>query len=376
MMYKKVLYVTTIDITVWSFLLPSLIALRKEGYEVEVACGGGKFFKDIQNEGFKVYFVPFNRKFYHWSNIKALFRILKILRRNQYDILHTHTPVASFISRIAAKIAKVPIIIYTVHGFHFYEHGNELANICFYFLEKLAGRCTDIFITINTDDYRKAKKMFSNNRTFYVKGVGINTQEFMPENINSEKLADLRDELRINNNEEIIGIVAEMNPGKRHIDFLRAANLISRKKNNVKFLIIGTGRLMDYYKNVTKKLSIDKDCIFTGFRRDILELLSLMDIFVFPSAREGLPVSLMEAMSMRKPAVVANIRGNRDLVIDGITGKIVPVKNSQAIADAVLEMLNNPEKRKKMGEEARRRIESEFEEKIVLEQILKIYREC
>ena len=366
----KILYVTTLDMTIWSFLIPHLKALREEGFEAEVACRGGKFIKDIEKEGFRVHLIPFSRKFYHYSNIKGFFRLLKILKDNRYTFVHTHTPVASFISRIAAKIAKVPII-YTVHGFHFHEHGNKFSNFFYLNLEKFAGTFTNVIITINSDDYRIAKENFSNNSIFYLKGVGVNTEKINPSRVKDNR--SLKQELGIKDNEKVIGTVAEMNPGKRYEDLIYAAAYLIKNNQKLKVLCIGEGRLINYYKSLVEKLGIKEKCIFTGYRKDVVDLLGIMDIFIFASIREGLPVALMEAMSMEKPVVATNIRGNRDLILDRVNGRLVPVRKPEAIAKIVFDFLSNEEAAKEIGKAGRIRIEREFSEKVIVSRLLKIY---
>ncbi len=203
----KVLTVTTIDITVWTFLIPHLKALQREGFEVEVACAGGKFFRDIAKEGIKVNFIPFSRRFYHPSNILAFLKMLKLLRQNKYNILHTHTPVASLISRIAAKIVNVPFVIYTVYEFPFHEYGSKLGNLCYYVLEKIGGIFTDVFITINSDDYRAARKLFPDIKVYYIKGVGVDSQKYSLDNVNLQECLKLKNEFNIDK-EKIVVVIS------------------------------------------------------------------------------------------------------------------------------------------------------------------------
>lgn len=374
----KILQVTTIDSTIYAFLIPHILNLQKEGYKVNVACSCKKYKEIIESQGIKIFCIPFSRKPISFLNFKAFFCLLRLLHKEKYEILHTHTPVASFISRIVAKIARVPIVIYMAHEFPFHNYGNFLSNFFFYLLEKFAGIFTDIFITINKDNYKIAKKIFPRKTILYIKGgVGINTLKYNPDNIDPLELLKLRKESKIAINERIVGIIAELYPRKRHIDFLMAAKIILKENNNIKFLIIGKGILLEYIKKLVKKLEIEENIIFTGFVKETvkLNLLALMDVFVLPSLREGFGIVTAEAMCMKKPVIATNTSGSRELIIDGVTGKLVPTKNPKTIASSILEILKHPEIAKKMGEAGRRRIIENFDEKIVLERELKIYQQ-
>jgi len=369
----KILQVTTIDVTIYSFLIPHLQILKNNNYEVDIACRPTKFRKEIENAKFKVFPVSFNRKFYSPSNIKAFFQILKLLKKEKYQIVHTHTPVASFITRIAAKIARIPIVIYTVHGFHFHEFGNPSTNTIYYLLEKFAGQFMNAIITINQEDYKTAKKMFKKKRVFKLPGIGINTRKYQPLEKNSTQA--IKRDLNIKTDEKVIGMIAEFNPGKRHIDLINAAKIVIKKYPQTKFILVGIGSLKNHFEKLVKKLNISQNFIFTGFSEDIANLLSIINLFVLPSHREGMPRSILEAMASNKPVIATNIRGCREEVVDGETGLLFPIKNPEALADAIIKILSNPELAKKMGQAGRKRVIENFDEKMVLEKELKIYQE-
>jgi len=369
----KILQVTTTDATIYSFLIPHLQMLKNNNYKVSVACKPTIFKKEIENAGLKIYPISFSRKPHSLLNIKAFFQILKLLKKEKYQIVHTHTPVASFITRIAAQIARIPIVIYTVHGFHFHKYGNPFTNIIYYLLEKFAGQFMNAIITINQKDYETAKRMFKNKKIFKLPGVGINTKKYQL--LRNDWKQNVRKNLNINWNEKVIGIVAEFNPGKRHVDLIKAAKIVIKKYPQTKFIFVGDGPLKNHSKKLIEKLNISQNFIFTGYKKDILKILSIFNIFVLPSLREGLPRSIMEAMLMEIPAVATNIRGCREEVVNGETGLLIPIKNPDALADAIIKILSNPKMAKKMGEAGKKRVIEKFDEKMVLKKELKIYQE-
>jgi hypothetical protein len=155
---NKVLFLSTIDSHIYYFHIPFMKLLRDMGYEVEVACSNVGFTDKIEKGGFKVYNIPFSRNSVSPSNIKAFFMLFRLMKKRECIMVHTHTPVASFLGRIAAKLSGVLHIVYTAHGFHFHEYGSKLKNFFYYRLEKIAGKFTDVLITINKDDYKIAKE--------------------------------------------------------------------------------------------------------------------------------------------------------------------------------------------------------------------------
>ncbi|MGC8758161.1 MAG: glycosyltransferase, partial [Caldisericaceae bacterium] len=153
---KRILFLATVDSHIYYFHMPFMKLLKNMGYKVEVAASNVGFTDKILQEGFKVYNLPFSRNPLSPSNFKAFFFLLRLMKENKYVMLHTHTPVASFLGRIAGRLVGIPHIVYTAHGFHFHEYGNPLKNFIYYRLEKFAGKFTDVLITINVDDYKVA----------------------------------------------------------------------------------------------------------------------------------------------------------------------------------------------------------------------------
>lgn len=372
---KKVLFLTTIDVTVYAFLIPHMKLLQNMGYEVEVACAKTKFFDAIEKEGFKVYDIPFNRNPLRLDNLKAIFRLYRLMKRNNYVMLHTHTPVASFVGRIVGKITKIPHIVYTAHGFHFHEIGSNLKNFIYYRLEKLAGRLTDVLITINIDDYKiaKEKRIALNGKIVYIKGVGIDTQKFDPSRFGNLDLNQCKKNLGIQDNDSLIMSVAELSKRKNIKDIIKCISVVSNP--SLKLLVVGNGALKEKLQNLANKLNLSDKTLFLGRRDDVSNLLSFSNILVLTSYQEGLPVSVMEAMAMEKPVVAYNIRGVRDLIEDGVNGFLVPFGDIGGLANKIVYLLENPEIAKEFGKRGREKIEREFNLKEILKDMEELYKE-
>jgi len=374
---NRVLFLATVDSHIYYFHIPFMKLLRDMGYEVEVACSNVGFTEKIEEEGFKVYNISFSRNPLSFTNIKAAAILLKLIKKNKYIMVHTHTPVASFIGRIVVKLAGAPHIVYTAHGFHFHEHGNKLKNFVYYRLEKFAGRFTDVLITINKDDYRIAveRKMIPNGKVFYVKGVGVDTERFNPLKVEKKDLFSIEGKTIGNLGDSLLVSIGRLEHEKHFDHILKALFDLKSRGKILKCLIAGDGPLKDYLVNLSKKLGMEKDFFIIGYTKNVVELLSISDIFVFTSSREGLPVSVVEAMAMEKPVVAYNIRGVRDLVVDGKTGFLIPFGNVEAFAEKIIYLIEHPEVARAMGEMGRERIEKEFSLDVILQQMEVLYKE-
>ena len=174
----RALFVATVDSHLGLFHLPAMRLLRDMGYEVEVAAGDSGFASCIRSQGFSVTALPFSKDLLSVGNVVAGLRLVKMMRRRRYVLVHMHTPIAGFIGRIAANVAGVPHVIYTAHGFHFHARGRRWSNAFFWRVERFAARWTDVLITMNAEDFAVARSTMESVKTKieYVPGVGVDTR--------------------------------------------------------------------------------------------------------------------------------------------------------------------------------------------------------
>lgn len=343
---KKMLMVATVASMIGHFNMSNMRILQDMGYEVHVACDFtdqsvwtkervNKFLKLLDDLNIKAVQIDFTRKLVKINkHVKAYVQLKNLIIQENYSLIHCHTPIASVIARCAAHIEKVKII-YTAHGFHFYK-GAPLKNwILYYPVEKFLSKCTDVLITINKEDYKRAKKKFKSKRVKYVPGVGINTEKF---NRIPQLSKELREKLNIPLSFKWLLSVGELNENKNHEAVIRGiVNL-----PNVYYTIAGQGVLFQYLTQLIDELGISNRVKLLGFRDDIEDLYGAADIFVFPSVREGLSAALMEAMASGKPVACSRIRGNTDLV-DKHGGVLFEPDNLQSISMALEKLTNLPE---------------------------------
>lgn len=366
---KKVLFVATITRTINAFLIPYLKMFKEKGYEVHVASNGDEQI-EYCDKHFNIQFARFPIK---PSNLKAYKELKKIINENDYEIIHCHTPVAGVLTRLAARKARKngSKVFYTAHGFHFYKGASLLNWIIYYPIEKICAKWTDCLITINKEDYDLAKKKLKAKQIEYVHGVGMDTSRFEKELTNEEKL-EFRKSLGIKEDDIVFSYVAELNKNKNQILLINTIKELKKNKENIKLLLVGTGPLHNYYKEIIQKNSLNDSIKLLGRRQDINEILSITDIYLASSLREGLPVNIMEAMYKGLPIIATDNRGHRELIKDEENGFIA--KNIENFCRIIGKIINNEQDLcKKIGNNNTIKIKNEYVIDKILEKINAIY---
>lgn len=215
------------------------------------------------------------------------------------------------LTRLAARTAKGTTVIYTAHGFHFYQGAPLINWLVYYPVERVCGKFTDKLITINQEDYHRANSwsLRNNGKIYYVPGIGVDLEEI--QNISINKVQKKK-EIGISNDVKVLLSVGELNKNKNHEIIIRVLSKLTNK--NFIYLICGNGELKEYLKNLAQELGVSDKVKFLGYRKDVLEIYKIADLFLFPSKREGLPCSLIEAMAYGLPCVASDVRGNKDLL--------------------------------------------------------------
>ncbi len=345
---SRILFVATVASHIKAFHLPYINMLQRQGHEVEVACSTNVSLNELRN----VWNIHFSRSPYSLNNIKAYLIMRKLLKNRGYDLIHTHTPVASFITRFAARNLGVPVL-YTAHGFHFYK-GAPLRNwFIYYMTERLAAKWTAGLIVMNQEDLEAGKKMglVEGENLFFVHGVGVDLNKYQQRNYN------VREKLGLSDKANVVVCVAEFVPNKNHIQLIKAWKYVCDREPDSVLLLVGKGKILDKIRRAVLNLDITKNVYFLGYRNDVPQILSASNIFVLCSYREGLPRAVMEAMAVGKPVVATNVRGNCDLVEDGVNGYLVHLGNPYSLADAILKLVRNPELAQQFGKAGRKKIE-------------------
>ncbi len=346
---KKVLFAATVMIHIQSFHIPYLKWFKDRGFEVHVACNMSMSKGDGEEIPYCdfIHDIPFARSPLAAENIKAYRSLKAIINKEGFSVIHAHTPVGGALARLAARKARKrgTKVIYTAHGFHFYKGSPLSGKVIFYPIEKSLARYTDCLITINDEDYNTAlSRHFKARNIVKVNGVGIDLNKFTA---SKDKRAEKRAELGIGQDDIMLLSVGELNNNKNHMTVVKA--VAAMKNTQIKYVICGSGALKKQIEAQARSLGIESQVMLAGYRNDTREIYQAADIFVFPSLREGLPVSVMEAMASGIPIVAADIRGNRDLIIDGKGGYLIEnALDDREYASKITDLINNPEKIKEM----------------------------
>ena len=331
---KKLLYITTVSRTVNAFLIPHIEMLLENGYKVDVACYIDKEInKNLLEKNVEVFEVPFRRSPLNISNLKALKKILKIQKENKYDIIHVHTPVAAIFGRLLKIRFPNLKTIYTAHGYHFLKGGSKLGWLIYYPIEKVMAKLTDITININKEDYEITKNKLKPKKCYFINGVGLDLNLY--KRLNEEEKDKKRKELKIEKEDFIIIMIAELNENKNQIQLIKAMEILNSKYDNIKSILVGEGKKLKELKEEVKNRGIENKVIFLGFREDINELINISDIGILLSYREGLPRNIIELMANGRKVIATNIRGCRDIINNKELGTLVEVGEYKTTAKAI-----------------------------------------
>lgn len=365
---KKVLFVATVAIHFEYFYLPYFRMFRRRGWCVHTVCADGQGFPDCD----KHYTIPLLRSPLRPENAAAYRQLKIILRDNDYDLIHCNTPVGGVLARLAARPLRKrgTKVIYTAHGFHFYN-GAPLWNWLLYFpIEWWLSRYTDCLITINEEDFVRAKKHFRAGEVVHIHGVGYDDAMFVKPSTDTKR--QLRRRGGYADEEVLLVYVAEMNNNKNQMLLIRALKLVLENHCHVRLLLIGPDGLGGKNQQLAESLGIADRIEFLGQRTDVHALLAMCDIAVASSFREGLPVNIMEALACGLPVIATDNRGHRALVKDGVNGFLVSLKNPRTLAEKVLYLAENAQEYAALSENAQDSV-SHYARSRILEDMRALY---
>lgn len=369
----RILYVTTISLTMNAFFKPHVEMLVNEGNIVDIACNCNgleldSFYQELGCEEFQ---IDFSRSPLSGKNINAYKQLKHVVENGNYDIVHCHTPNASVITRLVCRKLRKKNglkVFYTAHGFHFYKGAPKLNWLVYYPIEKYCSRFTDKLITINGEDYERAKKKFKAKEIHYVPGVGIDVKKF--ENIKVDRYAKRR-EIGVPEDAFLLFSVGELNENKNHQIIIKA--MAELNNANVHYAIAGDGVKKEYLLDLANRLGISDRVHLLGYRTDIAELDHVADVFCFPSLREGLGLAAVEAMACGVPVVAADNRGTRSFMADGQNGYVCKSDDTFGFVNVLCKLVADPALKNEMSDIGRIRAKDYLIEN-VLERMKGVYQ--
>lgn len=369
---KKVLLVGSMASMVDNFNRANLQILQKLGYEVQVAANFGaedpvsqqkkeSFRQFLAMHQIQKYDFPFSRGIGKVTTNLRLIRDLKqLLRENHYEFIHTNSPLASVLVRLAARQQGIPVI-YTVHGFQFYQGGPRRDWLLFYPVERLLAQATQTLITINREDYQRALKMkYADVRL--IPGVGIETERFVGLTMPDKPAQKV-----------VLTTIGELNDNKNQLCVLQAIR-DSAVRDQLQYVMCGIGQNESLYREYVQENQLEENVVFAGYQEDVLPILAQTDIFVFPSFREGLSVAVMEAMAAGKPVFAAKIRGNVDLIDEYQGGLFFDPADPQSLTKLLDHYVRNVSLLAKMGRYNQQKIQH-YRQAVINQKMTEIYQD-
>lgn len=347
-MSKRIL-ITSTDLMMIQFLVPHVIHLSENGYKVEIACSdvGGRM--DEIREKLKgyvetIHVVRLVRSPASPKNFLGYKDMKKVIDSGKYDIIWTNEPVMGVVTRLAARKArkKGTKVVYMVHGFHFYKGAPKKYWMVFYPIEKVMSRFADLIVTVNKEDYSRARIFTKNVK--YIHGIGINTERLTL----GEDRGDIRKELGLQPNDFLVLSVGELNSNKNQKTIIEAINILC--DSDIHYILCGKGEELENLQKLVSECQMQDNVHFLGYRTDVVDICSQSDVYVMPSYREGLPVASLEAMYCGLPLVTSNIRGLVDVMQNGVSGYLCNPDDVEGFAKAIRKLKNSPKLRKEMGD--------------------------
>jgi glycosyltransferase involved in cell wall biosynthesis len=374
----KVLHIHTLPIISGSGLNTylSMKGMNKAAYKADLACApGGKLIDLVEGQGMKV--IPFKnlvQPLHPLKDVLVLIDLTLFLKKEPYHIVHTHNSKAGFVGRLAATLARVPVIVHTVHGFAFHDHEPGGRRILFRNVERLASHWCDrmIFISQPLIEWALQERIVDRQKVLKIYS-GIELGHFHP--VTEEEKKTIREKWGIREGSPVIGIVSKLWDGKGHEILIQAFKELRHEIKDAVLVIVGEGYLHGKLVNLVNRLGLSESVLFTGFQMDVSEIIATFDVAVLPSLFEGMGRVLLEAMAMEKPVVASRVGGIPDLVDHNVNGILVAPGSISELKSGLLKILRNPTLAREMGKRGRKMINAEFSADTMTQSIERLYHE-
>ena len=364
----SVLYIATVSVTVRGFLAPIARHLRAIGWRVEAAANGTAALTQMTDAFDRVHELPLSRSVRDpLAMLHGYQSISQVIREANADIVHVHTPIASFITRLAVRrmpARRRPAVIYTAHGFHFYAGGHPIGNAVFRTIEQLAGRWTDRLVVINDEDDDAARRyrIVPRGRLVRMQGIGVDTAWYAPAAVAPDMVSAARADLGIPTHAPVFVVIGELSSNKRQAVAIDA--LAAMRHGEARLVLLGDGTLRERLTSRAVDRGVAERVLFAGVVEDVRPFIQGSTALVINSAREGLARSVMEALSLEVPVAASRARGNAELVADD--GFVLPIGDVESLARALDWFIEHPTERRLMGQRGRVRMVKRYDLGIVI----------
>ena len=358
----KILFVTTVSSTAYVFLLDFAHYLKSKGFDVEFACSNINHpdtksrSSELAEQGFIVHNIPFSRSISPLSDLNAFLCLCNLLKNNKYDIVHVHTAKAGWIGRIAARLLRVPLVVYTAHDFYFRSFERGFKRSFYIFLEKFASPFCDLILFVSEAVKSEAiNERIKKSEYLVWVGNGIQCDNFT---INTLYQNSIKHKYSISENTPIVGVVARLVENKGLDIFIKASTIILDKYPNAIFIICGSGPDEKNLTNLIKELNVFDKVMFTGHvdsKKELIHIMASFDVFLLPTRREGLGIVYIEAMVLGIPVVGTRIPPITEIIVEGQTGLLAADQDYNAFAQCAISLLSDHELSIRLAEAGRKR---------------------
>jgi len=362
------LVVATVSITIRNFLIPYAAHFRALGWTVDAAATGVSMDPAIRGAFDHVYELPLSRSLTDLVSLLRGTRAISKILKSQPDIVHVHTPIAAFVTRLVIRRTsddRRPVVAYTAHGFHFHEGGHAATNAFYLLAEKVAGRWTDRLIVMNGEDYDAARrhKIVAGSRLLRMPGIGVDTDWYSRAAIDPEELTRIRRAFRVGPSTPLFVSVAELSRRKRGADIIKA---LAQMKNREAILILaGEGPERRRLEDLADHLGVRNRVHFAGFIADVRALVASATALVIASDREGLARAVMESLSLGVPVIASTAKGNPELVGTD-SGSVFSIGDVGDLASRMDWLIEHPVERRTMGDRGRVRMVEAYDLRILV----------
>jgi glycosyltransferase involved in cell wall biosynthesis len=370
----KIAQVATVDLSVRFLLIDHLQKLQELGHDLTAICSPGKWVEDVRSRGIRVLTIPMQRELSPAQDLSSLLALRRCFGEERFDVVHTHTPKAGLLGPVAARLAGVPVIVHTIHGLLFHDQMPASRRALFWLPEKWTATFATHELSQSREDVEVAIRTHVSSRSkIEYLGNGIDVEHF--DGATHVDRASFTNGA-IGTNDFVVGCVGRLVYDKGFRELFEAAEMLVPRFPNLKFVVVGPEESDQNDAIEPHRLADLKRrgiVHFLGWRDDTRSCYAMMDAFALPSHREGVPRACMEAAAMKLPVVASNIRGCREIVLDGESGILVPVRSASGLAEAVTRLMEDPNLRRKMGERGREHICTNFDYRQVLERLGNFY---
>jgi glycosyltransferase involved in cell wall biosynthesis len=353
--------------------------LKEKGYEVHIATGPhipteGSMYETAEKLNIPVFTFPnLMRAIRPIKDILITFELIRFIKKNRYDIVHTHSSKAGVVGRIAAKVAGTPIRLHTIHGLPFHRFQGWFIRTAFKLIEKFTARtCTKLVAVTHTIVDVMTKSNLAVPSKFAVIRSGFNIDPYIH---CKDDGSEVRIKYGLNQNDIVIGKISRFSILKGHHYLLSAFEIVSKKIPNAKLLLVGNGELEIELKKQVSEMKLNDKVVFTGLVQpdEIPAVISAMDIVVHTSLLEGLARVLPQGIMMEKPVISFDLDGSHEVIKDGLNGYLIEPENIEMLAERIIDLATDPGKAKAFGKAGKEFLKDEFSDKKMVNDIDYLY---